>query len=311
MLPCPMPLGAMPFNVPFIRFAEQCQWAAGFVWGPRRLYDHEVVYVLSGQLHVHLGDSEFVATADQAFLVPPRLVQVFRAGDGPEPQNHFGIHFDWVPRDDSNDFSLYNGSYGLLMDHAHEPFFREPQVIPGWDSAVTPVLDLRGRPRVRALLHELVTARSVGGEYMMWQSGALLAAAIAQLAHEADLLRDIATNPHLGPDAIRRVQRARELLEAPHPQPLSVGEVAAQVGWSADHLGRMCREVLGASPYRIQTTVRLNRAREMLRRRTFSIAQVAYQCGFKDVSHFMSTFKRETGVTAKQFMELGVGEPQE
>ena len=311
MLPVTMHPPTLPFGLPFIRFAELCRWAAGFEWGPRRLYDHEIVYVLSGQLHVQLGDKEFIAAADHVFLVPPRLIQVFHAGDGPERQDHFGIHFDWLSRDDSNDFSLYNGTYGLLMDVTCEAFFREPRTIPGWDIEVTPVLDLRGRPRVRSLLHEVVAARSMGGDYMMWQSGALLAAVIAQLAHEVDLFQDIATNPHLGPDAIRRVQRARELLEAPHDKPLSVSEVAAAVDWCADHLGRMCREVLGVSPYRIQTAARLNRARQMLRAKTLGIDEIAYRCGFKDASHFMSTFKKETGLTARQYMELVTIETQE
>ena len=138
-------------------------------------------------------------------------------------------------------------------------------------------------------------------EYAPWHAATLLAAATAQLSYEAGLLHDIAANPHLGPDAVRRVQQAHELLVSLHPLPLTVAQVAASVGWSPDHLSRMCREVLGTTPYRIQTAARMHHARELLRRRTMSVTDIARNCGYKDASHFMYTFKRETGRTALQF----------
>ena len=301
------PMRLLPFGIPFIRHAEISYWPPGYKWGPRRIYDHEIIYVVEGEISVELGDRQFLARTDQVFLIPPRVVQTFHAGNRSERQDHIGVHFDWLQRPDSDEFYYVGQGPNALMKDAQESLFREYQAIPGWNIALTPMLDLRGRPRVRTLLREVLVAQTVGGENALWQAGALLVAAIAQLGHEADLVRDIAANPHLGPDAVRRVQRARELLEDQHSKPLTVGEVAVQVGWSADHLGRMCREVVGVSPYRIQTLARLNRAREMLRQRSHSISSVAEHCGFKDVSHFMSTFKRETGLTARQFMEQGSG----
>ena len=246
-----------------------------------------------------VGARRFEVLPDQVFLVPPRLRQTFRSGPSKEHHDHIGIHFDWLPRPDSSDFSFFLPGNGP----AKEMFFRDFHPVPHWDIEQSPVLDLRGRPRVRALLHEVVSAFAVGGEHSLFLAGALLAAAIAQLGHEAHLVSAIHENPHLGPDAIRCVQRARELLEFPRAKPLSVAAVAAEVGWSADHLGRMCREILGMAPYKIQTAARLRRAQEMLHI-NHDVAHVAQQCGFDDVSHFCATFKKHTGLTPRQFQRM-------
>jgi AraC-like DNA-binding protein len=174
-------------------------------------------------------------------------------------------------------------------------------LVPGWDIETTPLLDLRGRPRVRTLLHEVVKTYTITGKYSHWRSNTLLSAAIAQLAHEASLLQDVANNPHLGADAVRRVQQARELLEEPRTTPYSIAEVAGEVGWSSDHLGRMCREVLGASPLRVQLSARMSQARRLLRQPNTSIAETSRRCGYKDVMHFMTVFKKEHGVTAREY----------
>ncbi len=100
--------------------------------------------------------------------------------------------------------------------------------------------------------------------YAQWQARSLLEMAIAQISQEAALPSDLAPNPHLGPAAVRLVQRARELLESSHAKPVAVSHVATQVGWSADHLGKMCREILVVSPARVQMQARLRRAEHML-----------------------------------------------
>lgn len=298
--PNPVPTPDLPFSVPFVRWAEHQVRQPGFSWGPRRLHDHEIVYVLRGQVRVQLEEHEFLAPADNVFFVPPRARHIFSADTGLKEYEVIGVHFDWLPLPDSTEFVIGGPATEVL----HEPWVRDTQLIPDWDIWSRPVLDLRGRPRVRTLLHEVTAVYGSSGKHVLLRAGAILLSAIAQLAHESYLLLDVEANPHIGADAVRRVQHARELLETVRLKPLQVPEVAAAVGWSDDHLGRMCREVLGISPYRIQTLARLRRAKELLRQNHFSVTEIAGLCGFKDASRFMTTFKRETGLTARQFARL-------
>ena len=103
----------------------------------------------------------------------------------------------------------------------------------------------------------------------------------------------------VGADAGRRVERALTLLTG-EDEPLSIADVAARVGWSADHLRRMFWAVLNASPHQVQMTARLNRARSLLLESDASVSEVASLCGFPNASHFAQTFKREFGVSPRE-----------
>ena len=103
----------------------------------------------------------------------------------------------------------------------------------------------------------------------------------------------------VGADAGRRVERALTLLTG-EDEALSIADVAARVGWSADHLRRMFWAVLNASPHQVQMTARLNRAHTLLLESDASVSEVAGLCGFPNASHFAQTFKREFGVSPRE-----------
>ena len=282
------------------------RWPRHAQHGPRRLYDHELVYVANGSLRLLLNERSLEVKRDQIVLIRPRELHHFFLGNE-ALHDVIGIHFDWTPRADTAQFQSFRP--------AEEPFeenlFREPRQIPGWNSDETPVFDLRGRLAVRNLLSQVIAAHAVPGEAARVKAGALLAAAIAQISHEAGLTQQLQDIAQIGADAMRRAQRARELLEEPRTPAFTVAEVAAKVGWTADHLGKMCRQIYSVSPHRIQMQSRMRRARELLRYSQMSVAQIAGQCGFKDASHFMTAFKKETGMTPTQFARLQLVEGQD
>jgi AraC-like DNA-binding protein len=290
---------SFPFSLPFIRWADVAIVTSRNPTSLRRLYDHELVYVLAGGGRIRLGDETFQPTADQLFLIPPRTWHAFHADDGAEFPL-LGVHFDWVPQHDTLAFPLHRD--------ADEPVeaarFRESRRIPHWDAGNKPFLDLKGRPRVRRALEEVVTEYNKFDEESLVSSGALLAAAMALISREARALQQLKHSTAIGADALRRVQRARELLESPSTPAPAIEDVAAQVGWSGDHLRRMFRLVLDTSPYHIQTAARLQRAKVLLRGENLSIAEVALRCGFEDASHFSRVFKKESGLSPRQYLAL-------
>ena len=288
------------FGVPFIRWADTVRVAAGKNGAfERRLYDHELVYVLEGQGSVVLDGQKHAAPPDSLFLVRPRVYHSFLC-DGGENQRLLGVHFDWEQHADASQFE----KFFAVGDLENPAFFREPREVTGWNLAQDPVLNLVGRPRVRRMLEDVVAEYGRGDFESRRVSGALLAATLGQIEREARLLRELHQHPKVGADAVRRVQKARELLEAPHETPISVEEVAARVGWSADHLRRMVQAVLKVSPAQIQVAARLRRARELLRYGEFPIAEVARRCGFRDASHFARVFKREIGHLPREWAVL-------
>ena len=293
-------------TIPFIRWADTVRVAAGgFGARDRQLYDHELVYVLEGQGSLVLDGQKHALGADHLFLVRPRQFHSFLADSG-QSQRLLGVHFDWEIQNDAARFSHFKAAEAPF----DESLFRAPREIAGWDSA-QPFLDLRGRPRVRARLEEIVAEYGRGDAESRRVAGALLGAALGQIEREVRLLREIGDNFRIGADAVRRVQKAREILENPLETSLSIDEIAGRVGWSGDHLRRMCRAVLGESPAKLQMAARLRRAQELLRYGALPIAEIARKCGFDDASHFARVFKRETGAAPREWAVLARGEQSE
>lgn len=98
----------------------------------------------------------------------------------------------------------------------------------------------------------------------------------------------------------RRVCRAIDLVRARYDEPLSVDDLAAAAGLSPYHFLRTFRRVVGATPHRYLTDVRLERAKELLARGD-SVTEVCGLVGFHSVGSFSSLFRRQLGCAPSEF----------
>jgi AraC-like DNA-binding protein len=93
------------------------------------------------------------------------------------------------------------------------------------------------------------------------------------------------------PACDRRVRRASEMVRDRFADPLTLTELAGEVGLSVFHLERSFRERLGVPVHRYLQLVRVERSMAMLRRGV-RIADVALACGFADQAHMTRTYRR-------------------
>ncbi|QYY28159.1 GlxA family transcriptional regulator [Cupriavidus pinatubonensis] len=85
------------------------------------------------------------------------------------------------------------------------------------------------------------------------------------------------------------------LMEANIEEPLSLDELARLVQLSQRHLQRIFKFYLNVSPTHHYLTVRLKRARELLRTTNASIARVTAVCGFHSPCHFSKAYRAQFG----------------
>ncbi|BCM90048.1 regulatory protein PchR [Abditibacteriota bacterium] len=287
-----------PF-VPFIRWANTVRVPRGGRGAfKRRLYDHELVYVLEGCGQIILDGQAHDANPDHLFLVQPGVFHSFLSPT--EEQRLLGVHFDFEPHLDTSAFTEFEPA----PDVPDRTRLRPRREIEGWSLAAYPFLDLTGHPRVRRQLEEVVAEYSRHDQQSRFVAGALLLAVFGQIERELRLIGEVARHERVGADAVRRVQRAREQLEHELESPPSIETIAARVGWSGDHLRRMFRAVLNTSPLEIQTSARIRRAQELLRYGELPTREVASRCGFDDPSHFSRVFKRETGLSPREWQNI-------
>jgi AraC-like DNA-binding protein len=80
-------------------------------------------------------------------------------------------------------------------------------------------------------------------------------------------------------------------------RPIHVQELSAACGMSERAFTRRFVATRGISPYRYVVEQRLAEAKRLLRNTRWPIIQVAIASGFKNQSHFTSSFRRLTGAT--------------
>lgn len=88
---------------------------------------------------------------------------------------------------------------------------------------------------------------------------------------------------------------AVKLMEANVEEPLSFPEIARLVGLSERQLQRVFKEFLSVPPREYYRSVRLRRARDLLRRGNDLVGDVSARCGFPSACTFSKAYRKEFG----------------
>jgi AraC family transcriptional regulator len=78
---------------------------------------------------------------------------------------------------------------------------------------------------------------------------------------------------------------------------LSLAELAAISGFSANHFASALKASTALSPPRLVIKRRIHRARQLLAQTKLPISEVAYVVGFSSQSHLTVNFRRIVGLT--------------
>ncbi|MCS7089596.1 MAG: AraC family transcriptional regulator [Verrucomicrobiota bacterium] len=111
----------------------------------------------------------------------------------------------------------------------------------------------------------------------------------AELVH-AHVLRF--AQPRHQPDQLRLLW---ERVEAALADPWTLEKLAAEAGYSKEHLRRLCRRQLGRSPMHQVTYLRMRRAAELLASTELTVDAVAHQVGYQNAFVFSNAFTRWIG----------------
>ncbi|MBS3820175.1 MAG: helix-turn-helix domain-containing protein [Phycisphaerae bacterium] len=92
-------------------------------------------------------------------------------------------------------------------------------------------------------------------------------------------------------------------LQTHYAEPISLEDLAELACVSKNTLLRRFREGTGESPIRYLLGVRVDRARQLLRRTDCSVTEVAFRVGFADSNYFSRRFRDLTGCSPREFRQ--------
>ncbi|WP_017316610.1 AraC family transcriptional regulator [Mastigocladopsis repens] len=100
-----------------------------------------------------------------------------------------------------------------------------------------------------------------------------------------------------------KLNQVKDFIENRLAEDLSIADMANVVHMSQFHFARAFKTATGQPPHRYLTQRRMERAKVLLSVTRLPVAEVAYQVGFYNTSHFTSQFRKATGTTPKAYRD--------
>lgn len=97
------------------------------------------------------------------------------------------------------------------------------------------------------------------------------------------------------------IDKAVKFIKNNYSKRLTVSELAQIAGYSQSYFNSEFVRLVGKSPIRYLNEIRIERAKELLRTKLFSINEIAEDCGFENVYYFSNVFKKYTGISPSKF----------
>lgn len=121
--------------------------------------------------------------------------------------------------------------------------------------------------------------------------------------HLIGLMYSLERNIILNKDSerVEMINRARQRIREALESPLSIQQIAEEMGVSYSNFRKLFKEYTGLSPALYQQDLKLQRAKELLSTTDMSIKEIAYQLNFESPDYFSSKFKTKTGEKPSDF----------
>ncbi len=114
-----------------------------------------------------------------------------------------------------------------------------------------------------------------------------------------ELLKRQGCNEILSHHKNHPINKAIRLMKSSHNQLISISDLADEANMSLSNFSQKFKLITHQTPKEYLTRLKLNRAKLFLSK--LSVTDTALELGYENISHFIRLFKKEFGVTPKQF----------
>jgi AraC family transcriptional regulator len=230
--------------------------------------------------------------------------KITRIGEQKSEKNQLKGEF-WICSAQTSGLWAWNSTDESLM-FAVDPLLLQQTAaeVSGQDVSQVELLNTIGAhdPHIDAIAHLFqaeLDADSLGGQ--------LYAESLAQV-FMVHLLRrycafqiKIPSHPQTVP--LSRLQPVLDYIHSYLERPLHLSELATVSGISQYYFCRLFKQSIGITPYQYVVQQRMEKAKELLQQREYSIAEIAMLVGCTDQSRFTKHFKAYFGITPSLFLK--------
>ncbi len=230
---------------------------------------YEVYYLMSGERKYFIEDTIYKVEEGDVVIIPPNVIHR-SIGEG-------------------------DGRYSRILVGVPTQVF-EPEMISEFESALNGYI-LNIPPKHRKFFEQILEK----AEYEYEKKDSYSEYLINNMVNEM-LIFLIRVNKGMefqpsGIESDRLISRAAQFISLNHEFPLTLDEVASEVGMSRTYFSKLFKRKTGFGFSDYLAGVRITEAARLLTETDLDITTIATQCGYSDSSYFTSVFKKIKGVT--------------
>ena len=239
----------------------------------------ELIRVLRGEFHVRLNQREFVAHAGDVFFLLPETV-------------HQGTPLDCVYEcvvAHPDFLQAQPHTCREFLDHLANGEYRMEEYFP-----CAPTEFHRS---VNALFDALSTP-SAGRQFLALSAfyrifGLMANAGLCTLASGKSAVS--------GDKNILKLKRSLLFIRAHYNEPITLSDMARAVEMSPKYFGAFFKHMTGITPIDYLNQYRVEKASRKLMYTDLSVTEIAYACGFNDLSYFIKSFRKANGISPGKY----------
>jgi len=258
--------------VPYQYGREFCH--PGHAFGPARRNQYLFHYVISGRGTLISEDEEGHETrnelhAGQGFMIFPQQINTYQA-DMDDPWVYTWVEFDGMRVHDTLDLIGLTPSYPVYTPSNEELRAQLEQEM----------LFLSTHPEAPVL-------QLIGHLYLFFDC--LVRSSSRRGPSPSGKLQDI------------HVRTALEYVERHYREDIAIADIARSTGLNPSYFGKVFKEATGRTPQQHLIGYRMNKATELLKLTSMSIAEVGAEVGYPNQLHFSRAFKGFCGLSPRDW----------
>lgn len=261
------------------------QYEMAFHWH----MEYEIIRIRQGRFRMTLDDYEFTAQAGDVIFISSGTLH----GGMPESCEYDCIVFDMRMLQQK--------------DNACHPLVQ--RIVDGdiWINQLLPKED-QGLANAVEGLFSAMEAREMG--YQLIVQGCLYQLLGTVLGH--GYYSTAPVKRHRNYKKVSQLKKVLALIEENYNTPLTLEQLSGAAGMSPKYFCRFFQEMTHHTPIEYVNICRIEHACYQLITTGRSVTDIAFGCGFNDLSYFIKTFRRYKGTTPKRYLNstsrLGGGE---
>lgn len=99
------------------------------------------------------------------------------------------------------------------------------------------------------------------------------------------------------------IARGKKYLDENYHSDFNLQQIADAAGMNKFYFLKMFTEEIGISPKQYFLKLRIEKAKSMIALREMKLTDIAYELGYSSQSHFSMHFKKETGITPREYQK--------